>query len=127
MSLGEGLTPIAEEVIGAAIDVHKELGPGLLESVYEECLCHEPGLRGLTFSRQVSVPVRYKGADLDAGCRIDVLVEDAVVVEVKGVEQLLGVQEAQLLTYLRLADKRVGLLPNFNVALLRDGISRRVL
>jgi GxxExxY protein len=118
---------VTEQVIGAAIEVHRELGPGLLESVYEECLCHELGLRGLEFRRQVPLPVRYKGADLDAGCRIDVLVEDAVVVEVKAVERLLGVHEAQLLTYLRLANKKVGLLLNFNVPRLKDGIVRRVL
>ena len=124
MFVAEGITV---QVIGAAIDVHRELGPGLLESVYEECLCHEIGVRGLAFTRQVAVPVRYKDVDLDAGCRIDMLVEDAVIVEVKAVEQLLGVHEAQLLTYLRLAGKRIGLLLNFNVAVLKDGIVRRVL
>jgi GxxExxY protein len=118
---------ITDDVIGAAVDVHRELGPGLLESVYETCLCHELGLRGLAFRQQVHVPVKYKGMDLDAGCRIDILVEDEVVVEVKAVEKLLGVHEAQLLTYLRLAGKRVGLLLNFNVPRLKDGIVRRVL
>ena len=118
---------LTDEIIGAAIEVHKELGPGLLESVYEECLCHELRTRGIVCQRQVDVPVRYKGTDLDAGCRIDILVEDTVVVEVKAVEQILGVHEAQLLTYLRLAGKQVGLLLNFNVPLLKDGIVRRVL
>lgn len=118
---------ITDDVIGAAIEVHRELGPGLLEAVYEECLCHELHLRGLVFKRQVNVPVSYKGASLDSGCRIDVLVEDSVVVEVKAVGQVLAVHEAQLLTYLRLAGKRVGLLLNFNVPVLKDGIVRRVL
>ena len=117
---------VTDDVIGAAIEVHRELGPGLLESVYEECLWHELHLRGLAFKRQVNVPVSYKGASLDSGCRIDVL-EDSVVVEVKAVGQVLAVHEAQLLTYLRLAGKRVGLLLNFNVPVLKDGIVRRVL
>lgn len=118
---------LTETIIGAAIDVHRELGPGLLESAYEECLCHELHIRGLTFARQVDLPVRYKGLSLDCGYRLDVVVENRVVVELKSIEQLLPVHQAQLLTYLRLSGKRVGLLLNFNVATLKDGIVRRVL
>ncbi len=116
-----------EPIIGAAIEVHKQLGPGLLESTYEECLCHELHLRGIQFRRQIDLPVTYKGLKLDCGYRLDLVVEDTVVVELKAVEQLLPVHEAQLLTYLRLAGKPVGLLINFNVPLLKDGIRRRVI
>ncbi len=118
---------ITQRVIGAALEVHRALGPGLLESTYEECLCHEMGLRGIVYSRQVEIPVRYKGAHIECGYRLDVLVEDRVILELKAVEALLPIHEAQLLTYLRLCGKRVGLLINFNVALLRKGIVRRVL
>ncbi|HKW27149.1 MAG TPA: GxxExxY protein [Terriglobales bacterium] len=116
-----------EPIIGAAIEVHKQLGPGLLESTYEECLCHELHLRGIQFQRQSDLPVIYKGLKLDCGYRIDLLVEEKVVVELKAVEQLLPVHEAQLLTYLRLAHKTVGLIINFNVPLLKDGIRRRII
>ena len=116
-----------EAIIGAAIEVHRELGPGLLESAYEECFCHELHLRGLSFKRQVELSVAYKGVKLDCGYRLDVLVEDAVVVELKSMEQILPIHQAQLLTYLRLAGKKVGLLINFNVAVLKNGIVRRVL
>lgn len=119
--------PRTEPIIGAAIEVHKQLGPGLLESTYEECLCHELHLQGIQFKRQIDLPVVYKGLKLDCGYRLDLLVEDTVVVELKAVEQLLPVHEAQLLTYLHLAHKPVGLLINFNVPLLKDGIRRRVL
>jgi GxxExxY protein len=115
------------EVIGAAIEVHKALGPGLLESAYEECFCHELGLRGLSFARQVDLPILYKGVALSSGYRLDVVVADAVLVELKAVERLVAVHEAQLLTYLRLSGKRVGLLMNFNVAALKQGIVRKVL
>ncbi len=118
--------PRTEPIIGAAIEVHKQLGPGLLESTYEECLCHELHLRGIQFQRQLDLPVLYKGLKLDCGYRIDLLVEETVVVELKALEQILPVHEAQLLTYLRLAQKSVGLLINFNVPLLKDGIRRRV-
>lgn len=119
--------PRTEPIIGAAIEVHRQMGPGLLESTYEECLCHELHLCGIRFTRQVELPVIYKGLKLDCGYRIDLLVEDTVVVELKAVEQLLPVHEAQLLTYLHLTKKPVGLLINFNVPLLKDGIRRRVL
>lgn len=117
---------LTEAIIGAAIEVHKTLGPGLLESVYEECLCHELHLRDISFQRQVELPIAYKAVKLESGCRIDLVVEDAIVVEVKSVEDLRPVHEAQLLTYLRLSGRRVGLLLNFGAARLRDGILRRV-
>ena len=123
MLIGEEQT---REIIGAAIETHRELGPGLLESAYEECLCHELSCRGLAFQRQVPLPVLYKGVKLDCGYRMDVVVEDSVVLELKSVEQILPLHEAQLLTYLRLSKKRVGLLMNFNTIVLKDGIVRRV-
>ena len=118
---------LTEAVIGAAIEVHRTLGPGLLESAYEQCLCRELELRGLKFERQVSLPVSYKGVKLDCGYRLDIVVEDVVVVEVQSVEKLLTIHEAQLLTYLRLSGRAVGLLLNFNEATLKDGLIRRVL
>jgi GxxExxY protein len=121
------LEELTEPIIGGAIEVHKALGPGLLESAYEECLCHELHLRGLSFHRQVALPVEYKGMQLDCGYRLDLVVEDAVVVELKAVERLLPIHEAQLLTYLRLNGSKVGLLLNFNVSVLKNGIIRRVL
>ncbi len=117
---------LTEAIIGAAIEVHSELGPGLLESAYEECLCHELMLRGLSFKRQVELPVVYKGIKLDCGYRIDIIVEDRVVLELKTVEKLLPVHEAQLLTYLKLSGKRVGLLINFYSAVIRNSIKRMV-
>jgi GxxExxY protein len=113
--------------IGAAIEVHRNLGPGLLESAYEECLCHELHLRGLDFKRQVALPLLYKGLKLDCGYKLDLIVQDQVILELKAVDKLLPIHEAQLLTYLRLTGKRVGLLINFNVPLLTQGIIRRVL
>jgi GxxExxY protein len=119
--------PRTASIIGAAIEVHRHLGPGLLESAYEQCLCHELHLRGLPFNCQVDLPVSYKGLLLDCGYKIDLIVGDEVVVELKSVERILPVHEAQLLTYLKLSGKRVGLLINFNTALLTHGIIRRVL
>jgi len=119
--------PRTSPIIGAAIEVHRHLGPGLLESAYEECLCHELHLRGLDFKRQVELPVLYKGLNLDCGYKIDLVVQDEVILELKSVEKLLPVHQAQLLTYMKLANKRVGLLINFNVPLLTQGIIRRVL
>ena len=124
MLLAEGLT---EAIIGAAIEVHRALGPGLLESAYEECLCHELGLRGLSFERQYPLPVVYKGVTLACGYRMDIVVEDQVVIELKTVDKLLPVHEAQLLTYLKLSGKRIGLLFNFHCEVLRAGMKRRVL
>jgi GxxExxY protein len=119
--------PRTSSIIGAAIEVHRHLGPGLLESAYEECLCHELHLRGISFRRQIDLPVEYKGLKLDCGYRLDLLVNEEVVVELKCVEKVLPVHEAQLLTYMQLTAKRVGLLINFNVPLLTRGITRRVL
>lgn len=110
---------LTESIIGAAIDVHRELGPGLLESAYEECLCHELHLRGLRFQRQVELPVTYKGLKLDCGYKLDIVVEEQIVLELKSIEQILPIHQAQLLTYLRLSGKRLGLLINFNVAVLK--------
>jgi GxxExxY protein len=119
---------LTEKIIGAAIEVHRALGPGLLESAYEECLCREFNLRGIAFQRQVPLPVEYKGVKLDCGYRLDLIVQDAVVLELKCVEHTLPVHEAQLLTYLKLTGKHVGIIINFNVAtLVRGGIVRRVL
>lgn len=114
-------------IIGAAIEVHRELGPGLLESAYEECLCHELHLRGLTFERQVDLPVSYKGLQLNCGYKMDLVVDQEVVLELKCMEKILPIHQAQLLTYLKLSGKHVGLLINFNVPLLTQGIIRRVL
>jgi GxxExxY protein len=119
--------PRTSPIIGAALEVHRALGPGLLESAYEECLCHELHLRGLAFRRQVELPVTFKGLQLDCGYKIDLLVAETVIVELKSVERLLPVHHAQLLTYMRAAGKRVGLLINFNVPLLTRGIVRKIL
>ena len=121
----EGIECIGAAVIGAALKVHSKLGPGLLESVYEECMCRELSLRGIHFERQVPVPIFYEGIALAAGLRLDLLVEKAIVVELKAVDKLAPIHEAQLLTYLRLTGKRLGLMFNFNVAHLRDGGIRR--
>ena len=118
---------LSNVVIGAAIDVHKTLGPGLLESVYETCLCHELGLRGIEYQQQLKLPVRYKGVLLDCGYRLDILVEDKLVIELKSVDRLLPIHDAQLLTYLKLGDWPLGIMFNFNVPMLRDGIKRKVL
>jgi GxxExxY protein len=115
--------PVTSEIIGSAIEVHRLLGPGLLESAYQQCLAHELTLRGLEFRMQVPVPVSYKGVNLDCGFRIDLMVND-IVVELKSVEKLLPVHEAQLLTYLKLASASTGLLINFNEYRLADGIRR---
>ena len=117
---------LAEEIIGAAIEVHRFLGPGLLESVYEECLARELNLRGIRFERQVRVPVEYKGRLVAADLKIDLLVDERVVVELKAVEKMLPVFPAQLLTYLRLTKKQLGLLINFNVPVLHHGVHRVV-
>ena len=117
---------ISGKIIGAAIEVHKMLGPGLLESAYEECLCCEMQLRGIKFERQVPLPLNYKGVNLDCGYRLDLLVEDKVIVELKTVEAIAPIHEAQILTYLKLRDIRLGLIINFNVPLLVEGIRRLV-
>ncbi|HEY8747938.1 MAG TPA: GxxExxY protein [Tepidisphaeraceae bacterium] len=118
---------LSEQVIGAAIEVHKVLGPGLLESAYKLCMMHELSLRGIQFEAEVALPVIYKGIQLDCGYRIDILVEDKIVLELKSVETVTSVHEAQLLTYMKLSGMRVGLLINFNSAVIRNSITRRVL
>jgi GxxExxY protein len=118
---------LTHEIIGSAIDVHRHLGPGLLESAYRECLCHELSLRGIEFSREFNLPVNFKGTKLDCGYRVDILVADLVVVELKAIQSIAAVHEAQLLTYMRLGGWKVGLLINFNVPVLKDGIRRRLL
>lgn len=116
-----------EQIIGAAIEVHRVLGPGLLESAYEECLCHELGLRSISFERQRPLPVQYKGVKLECGYRLDLLVANVVVVEIKAVSSIESIHEAQLLTYLRIGGWKIGLIINFNVPVLKNGIRRRVL
>jgi GxxExxY protein len=118
---------LTREIIGCAIEVHRHLGPGLLESAYRRCLIQELSLRGIPFKNELPQPLEYKGVKLESGYRLDLLVGDAVVVETKAVESLLTVHEAQLLTYLRLGGWTVGLLINFNVNVLKNGIRRRVL
>ena len=115
------------QIIGAAIEVHRALGPGLLESAYEECLCLELGLRGLNFRRQVAIPIEYKGIKLDCAYAADLIVNDEVILELKAVEKILAIHEAQLLTYMKLLRMKKGLLINFNTAVLKHGIRRRVL
>lgn len=117
---------LTEQIIGAAIQVHRELGPGLLESVYETCLCHELSLIGLSIERQKAVPISYKGIRLDAGYRLDLIVENQVIVEIKSVSELLPVHEAQLLSYLKQVGGGRGLLINFNVKLLKHGLRRLI-
>ena len=120
------INELSSKIIGAAIEVHKALGPGLLESAYEECLCHEMGFRGLSFERQKPLPVRYKGKLLDCGYRLDVVVDSAIILELKSCEKIEAIHKAQLLTYLKLSGLNLGLLLNFNVTLMRDGIVRIV-
>ena len=118
---------LSNTVIGAAIDVHKTLGPGLLETAYETCLCHELGLRGVAYQKQLNLPVVYKDVLLDCGYRLDILVEDAIVLELKSIEKILPIHDAQLLTYLKIGGWQLGMILNFNVPLLRYGIRRKVL
>tara|TARA_Y100000310_G_scaffold19247_1_gene18855 strand:+ start:165 stop:554 length:390 start_codon:yes stop_codon:yes gene_type:complete len=117
---------ISGKIIGAAIEVHRVLGPGLLESIYEDALCHELHLRGLQFKRQQSVPIPYKGIKLGSDLRLDLLVEDKVIVDLKAKEELSTIDKPKLLSYLRLSDKHLGLIINFHVEVLRDGIFRVV-
>jgi GxxExxY protein len=118
---------LSNRVIGCAIEVHRALGPGLLESTCEQCLAHELKLNGIQFHLQHPLPVDYKGIRLDCGYRVDVLVEKQIILELKCVEQLLGIHEAQLLTYMKLAGIRQGFLINFNVKRLKDGLKSFVL
>jgi GxxExxY protein len=122
----EDINQLTGEVIGAAIEVHKRLGPGLLESAYEECLCRELELRGIHYERQKELPIEYKGVKLDCGYRLDIVVEESLILELKACEQLEPIHEAQLLTYLKMTGIEVGLLINFNIPILKDGIRRLV-
>jgi len=115
---------LSNRVIGCGIEVHRHLGPGLLESAYEQCLAHELSRGGISFQLQHALPIHYKNVRFDCGYRIDILVEDQLIVEMKGVEEIRGIGEAQLLTYMKLAGVKVGLLINFNVIRLKDGIKR---
>lgn len=117
---------ISSRVVLAAIEVHRHLGPGLLESAYEECLCRELTLQGLSFARQVELPVSYKGLALDCGYRMDVVVEEKVALELKSVHRFEPIHTAQLLTYLKLSNLKLGLLLNFNVPLMKEGLKRVV-
>jgi GxxExxY protein len=117
---------LTHEIIGAAIAVHRELGPGLLEAVYEECLCHELSLRGLAFDRQKPIPVVYRGTKLDCGYRADIVVSGRVIVEIKAVANVAPIHEAVMLTYLRLSGCKIGLLINFHSTVLKDGVRRFV-
>jgi len=120
------MNQLSSKIIGAAIEVHKTLGPGLLESAYEECLCHELGIQGLLFEKQKPLSIDYKGKKLDCGYRLDIIVEKAVIIELKSCEKIEPIHKAQLLTYLKLSGINLGLILNFNVSLMRDGIVRIV-
>ena len=120
------INKLSSRIIGAAIEVHKNLGPGLLESAYEDCLCHELNIQGLIFEQQKPLPVIYKGMRLDCGYRLDIVVEKTVIIELKSCEKIEPIHKAQLLTYLKLSELNLGLILNFNVPLMRDGIVRIV-
>jgi GxxExxY protein len=119
--------PLTERIIGFAIEVHRHLGPGLLESAYEECLCYELEQAAMVFRRQVPLPIVYKSVRLDCGYRLDVVVENRVIVELKSVERLMPIHEAQVITYLKLSGVATGLLLNFNTPVLKDGVRRLAL
>ena len=122
----ERINFLTEKVIGCAIEVHKAIGPGLLESAYEECLCYELAQNGLEFERQVPLPVVFKGVKLDCGYKLDIIVENTVIIELKAVDRIIAIHEAQLLSYLRMLDLRVGLILNFHSSVLKQGIRRIV-
>ena len=115
---------LTHKICGAAIEVHSQLGPGLLESAYEQCLCHELAVRNIEIKRQVPLPVTYKGVQLDCGYKLDIVVDEKVILELKSVESLLPIHESQLLTYPRLSKMKIGLLLNFNMPTMKDGIKR---
>jgi GxxExxY protein len=127
MTLSPRTEEIATEIVDAAFSVHSALGPGLLESVYEECLAYELSERKLSYVRQLILPINYKGHQIDTGLRLDLLVEDRIVLEIKAVEALVSVHTSQLLTYMKLGGYRLGLILNFNVSLIKNGIHRYVL
>ena len=120
------INKLSGQIIGAAIEVHTNLGPGLLESAYEECLCHELQLRKIAYERQKPLPISYKGIKLDCGYRLDVVVENLIILELKACEQIEPIHKAQLLTYLKLSGLELGLLLNFHVPVMKDGIVRLV-
>ena len=121
------LNELTDAIIGAAMEVHRALGPGLLESTYEMCLCRELAIRGIPFERQVPIPVEYKGVKLDCGHRADIVIDGTILLEIKAIGSLLPIHDAQLLSYLKLGGWKIGLLINFNVELLKNGLRRRVL
>ncbi|HEY2681417.1 MAG TPA: GxxExxY protein [Candidatus Udaeobacter sp.] len=123
----KNLNQLTEAIIGAAMEVHRTLGPGLLESTYELCLCRELSIRGISFERQVPIAVEYKAVKLDCGYRADIVVDGMILVEIKAIDSLLRIHDAQLLSYLKLGGWKIGLLINFNVELLKNGLRRRVL
>ncbi|HUN96653.1 MAG TPA: GxxExxY protein [Bradyrhizobium sp.] len=127
MSTAEVIDPLSRRIIGFAIEVHRQLGPGLLESAYEDCFCYELKQADIAFERQVPLPIVYKSVRLDCGYRLDVVVECCLTIELKTVERLLPIHEAQLLTYLKLSRIKAGLLMNFNSVVLKDGLRRLVL
>jgi GxxExxY protein len=118
---------LSNRVIGCALEVHRNLGPGLLESTYEQCLAHELRINNIPFTLQYPLPVTYKGIRLDCGYRVDLLVDNSIIVELKSIDKILPIHEAQLLTYMKLSDISIGLLMNFNVKYIKDGIKRMVL
>ncbi len=125
-SISHELEALAEKVVDAAFHVHKKLGPGLLESVYETCLCYELSLRKIPYLQQVTLPIIYQNVKLETGLRLDILVDDKIILELKAVEKMNPLYEAQLLTYLKLSGLRLGFLINFNVPLIKDGIKRMI-
>ncbi|MEA2015071.1 MAG: GxxExxY protein [Thermodesulfobacteriota bacterium] len=120
------INELSSKIIGAAIEVHKALGPGLLESAYEECLCHELSLRGIVFERQKPLPIKYKNKKLNCGYRLDIVVDNSIILELKTCETIGQIHKAQLLTYLKLSGLHLGLILNFNVPVMRKGIVRIV-
>jgi GxxExxY protein len=123
----KNLNELTNAIIGAAMEVHRMLGPGLLESTYEMCLCRELSIRGIPFERQIPIPVEYKGVKLDCGYRADIVVDETILIEIKAIDSVLSIHDAQLLSYLKLGGWKIGLLINFNVELLKHGLRRRVL
>ena len=118
---------LSNRVIGCAINVHKALGPGLLESAYQQCLCHELNLNGIKFEVEKPLPIEYRGCRLDCGYRIDILVENELIIELKSIEQLQKIHEAQLLSYMKMANVKQGFLMNFNVMVLKEGLKSFIL
>jgi GxxExxY protein len=124
MVIDKNVNELSRKIIGACIEVHKILGPGLLESTYLECVCRELEMRGISFNREMPIPIEYKGSILEMAYRADLVVEIEIIVELKAVKEMVPIYQAQLLTYLKLSGKKLGLLINFNVPLLKDGITR---